>query len=391
MGTGERPTRNHLSGEVHGAVVQAGTVGQVKINEVSPELPVPFQLPPPPRAFTNRTQESSLLRQWIDDEKIGPKVVVISGPAGVGKTTLALRLFHDMRDRFPDGQLYVDLEAFTPSGPTDPERVLEWFLLALGVSGRNLPFGLASREALYRSLTADRALAILLDNAFSAAQVRPLLSASRGSAVMVTSRLRLAGLSLDGARFTEVDPLSVDDSVELLNNIVGSGRLVGEPNKTEELARLCGGMPIALSVVGARLAAYPHRSVSSELGNLRGDGRLAGLALDEDSVEAIFDVSYAELPAQQARVYRLCSLHPGPVFGVAVATAAIDSRTDDVEESLYALVDRSLIKDRRWSVPLPRPPATSRTTASGMGGISAWPRLCCPANGRMVPRPCRGR
>src|SRR5262249_23940908 len=124
MGTGGRSARNDLSGDVRGTVVQAGAVGGGGINGVSSELPVPSQLPPPPRAFTNRTRESSLLRQWIDEEQTGPPVVVISGVAGVGKSTLALRLLHDLRDRFPDDQLYADLGAFAPDGPVEPESVL---------------------------------------------------------------------------------------------------------------------------------------------------------------------------------------------------------------------------------------------------------------------------
>jgi predicted negative regulator of RcsB-dependent stress response len=343
MGTGERPVRNDLSGIVRGAVVQSGSIGQVTINSPAPDIPIPSQLPPPPRSFTSRDPELSLLRQWSEDD--GRLVAVISGAGGVGKTTIALRWLHEARDSFADGQLYVDLGAFAATGPIEPEEVLEWFLLALGVSPGNVPFGLAQRQALYRSMTAGRAVAVLLDNAFSAAQVRPLLPASGDSAVVVTSRWRLAGLSLDGARFLEVDPLSVDDSVELLNNIVGQGRLVGEGEQAEELARLCGGMPIALSVVGARLSAHPRRSVSREIGNLRGDDRLATLTLDESSVEAIFDVSYTDLPIPEQRAYRMCSLHPGSVFGVDVAVAAVGRPADDVEESLDVLVDRNLIKE----------------------------------------------
>ncbi|HEV7974638.1 ATP-binding protein [Amycolatopsis sp.] len=343
MGTGERPVRNDLSGIVRGAVVQSGSIGQVTINSPGPDVPIPSQLPPPPRSFTSRDRELSLLRQWSDDE--GPLVAVISGPGGVGKTTIALRWLHDARDSFFDGQLYVDLGAFAPSGPIEPEQVLEWFLLALGVRPGNVPFGLAPRQALYRTMTAGRAMAVLLDNAFSAAQVRPLLPASGDSTVVVTSRWRLAGLSLDGGRFIEVDPLSVDDSVELLGNIVGRGRLAGEDDQAAELARLCGGMPIALSVVGARLSAHPRRSVSREIGNLRNDDRLATLTLDESSVEAIFDVSYTDLPIPEQRAYRMCSLHPGTVFGVEVAAAAVGGLADDVGDSLDALVDRNLIKE----------------------------------------------
>jgi len=345
MGTGGRPVRNDLSGVVRGAVVQSGSIGQVTINNPAPDVPIPSQLPPPPRSFTSRDRELSQLRQWCDEDDGAPLIAVISGAAGVGKTTIALRWLHDSRDRFFDGQLYVDLGAFAPGGPAEPAEVLEWFLLALGVQPGNVPFGLSQRQALYRSMTAGRAVAVLLDNAFSAAQVRPLLPASGDSAVLVTSRHRLAGLSLDGGRFMEVDPLSINDSVELLSNIVGDGRLTAVGDQAEELARLCGGMPIALSVVAARLSAHPRRSVSKEIGNLRADDRLATLVLDESSVEAIFDVSYTDLPIPEARTYRMCSLHPGTVFGVDVAAAAVGEHADDVEESLDALVERNLIKE----------------------------------------------
>jgi tetratricopeptide (TPR) repeat protein len=349
MESGERCVRNEVTGVIHGHVIQAGMVGQVTINEAATRRLIPSQLPLPPRAFTSRDHELSQLRQWLDQTEPGPMVAVISGAAGVGKTTLALRWLHNVRDRFPDGQLYVDLGAFTEL--IEPEQVLEWFLLALGLSPTDVPIGLAQRQALYRSMTVDRTMAVLLDNAFSAAQVRPLLPACANGAVVITSRWRLAGLSLDGARFIEVDPLSVNDSVRLLHNIVGSGRLLEESRQAEELAMLCGGMPIALSVVGGRLSAYPHRSVSSELGHLRSDERLATLTLDESSVEAIFDMSYTGLPNRQAQTYRICALHPGAVFGVDVAAAAVGDTADDVEESLGALVDRNLIKeigDRRF-------------------------------------------
>jgi tetratricopeptide (TPR) repeat protein len=351
MPKSERPPVNDLSGMVHGSVVQAGSVGHVIINEPAASRTVPFQLPPQPPAFTSRDDELSRLRQWQDGDRARPLLVVISGASGVGKTTLALRWLHEARDQFPGGQLYVDLAAFGPTGPLEPEQVLDWFLLALGVPPANVPAGLAQRTALYRSVTADRAIAVLLDNAFSAAQVRPLLPASGGSTVVVTSRWRLPGLSLDGARFIEVDPLSVGDSVRLLDTIVGSDRFGGERDQAEELARLCGGMPIALSVVGARLSAYPHRSISRELRNLRGDDRLSTLAIDESSVAAIFDVSYSDLPIPQQRTYRMCALHPGSVFGVDVAAAAVGDPPDDIEESLDDLVDRNLIKeiaDRRF-------------------------------------------
>ncbi|HEV7976051.1 NB-ARC domain-containing protein [Amycolatopsis sp.] len=187
--------------------------------------------------------------------------------------------------------------------------------------------------------------AILLDNAFSSAQVRPLLPASGTSTVVITSRWHLAGLSLHGARFLEVDPLSVSDSVELLTNIVGHSRLTGNDDHAEELARLCGGMPLALSIVGARLSAHPRRSVDREVGALRNDYRLAKMALDGSSVEVIFDVAYKDLSDAQARVYRMCALHPGPEFGVEVAAAAVGEPLKDVGRALCALVDQNMLKE----------------------------------------------
>jgi tetratricopeptide (TPR) repeat protein len=344
MVTGDRQVRNDLSGIVTGPVIQAGSVGHVTINQPAADFVVPSQLPPAPHSFTSRDRELSLLHGWLEREDGRPLVAVVSGAGGIGKSTLALRWLHDVRDRFPDGQLFVDLGAFAPTGPVEPEQVLEWFLLALGVPAAAVPMGLRQRQALYRSMTADRAVAVLLDNAFSGAQVRPLLTASSRSVVVVTSRWRLAGLSLDGARFVELDPLSVDDSMQLLDNIVGSGRLT-ERQETEELARLCGGMPIALSVVGARLSAYPHRTVTRELRTLRNDDRLATLTVDEHSVEAVFDVSYQELPIPHARTYRICALHPGSAFGVDVAAEAVGSDVEDIEEFLGDLVDRNLIKE----------------------------------------------
>jgi tetratricopeptide (TPR) repeat protein len=195
-------------------------------------------------------------------------------------------------------------------------------------------------------------VAVLLDNAWSAAQVRPLLPSSGRSVAVITSRWRLSGLGTGGGRFIEVDPLGVADSVTLLRQVVGDSRTVDEHTQAEELARLCGGMPIALSVVGARLSARPRRSLSKEVGDLRQKNRLAALSLDDElSVGVVFDVSYGALPDEQARLYRLCALHPGPTFGVDVAAAMSRQPVDEVEPVLDGLVERNLlneIADRRY-------------------------------------------
>jgi len=337
---------------VHGPVVQAQSIDRVVFQSDKPAHPVPFQLPPAPRLFTNRTREVAELERGLAGATDAPLLVVISGPAGVGKTTLALRWLHDHRERVPDGQLYVDLGAFTEAGAVDPADVLEWFIRALGVGTEQLPPDLAGRQSLYRTLVNDRAVAILLDNAQSAAQVRPLFPVSHRSVAVVTSRWRLAGLHLDGARFVHAEPLDVQDSVRLLNDLVGDERMTAQRTEAEELARLCGGLPIALSVIGARLSARPHRSLSSEVGALRGENKLATLSVrDELSIEVVFDKSFEDLPPDQAHLYRVCALHPGPAFGLDVAAAMADLPVDQAEDTLDTLVQRNLlaeVDDRRF-------------------------------------------
>jgi tetratricopeptide (TPR) repeat protein len=334
-------------------VIQAASVGQVTLAATEPDYPIPFQVPPPPRSFSSRQEELADLERWFVGSGNQPVLAVIYGPGGVGKTTLALRWLHDHRQEFPQGQLYANLGAFSDHGPIEPEQALEWFLVALGLPAHRVPIGLPQREALYRSLTADRALAVFLDNAYSAAQIRPLLPSSPRSVALVTSRWRLSALSLDGARFVEVDPLNVDDSIELLTNVVGEHRMAAEQDDAVELARLCGGMPIALSVVGARLSARPNRTVSREVVGLRDKGRLTVLSLsnDELSVGTVFDMSYETLASEQARLYRLCSLHPGTTFGVEVAAAMSERTPDEAELVLDDLVELNLLTeldDRRF-------------------------------------------
>jgi tetratricopeptide (TPR) repeat protein len=345
------PVHNLLPGNVHGPVVQAGSVGHISYHEGGSDYPVPSQLPPPPQVFASRQSELEELGDWLDESQGQPLLAVISGAAGVGKTTLAVRWLQDMRGRFPDGQLYAHLGAFS-GDPVDPEEALGRFLIDLGLSPRRMPVGLPQRETLYRSLTADRSVALLLDDAMSVAQVRPLLPASSASVVVVTSRWRLSGLNAGGARFVEVDPLNVADSVELLHKVVGGRRTEVERSQAEELARLCGGMPIALAVVGARLSARPHRSLSKEVGDLRTKDRLAVLSLDNQlSVGVVFDMSYEVLPPEEARFYRICALHPGAGFGVDVAAAMVDQPVDNAEPALDSLVERNLLTetaDRRF-------------------------------------------
>ncbi|WP_394615827.1 ATP-binding protein [Lentzea sp. JNUCC 0626] len=332
---------NAVTGGVRGNVVQTESIGTVNVySGPSGNQQVPRQLPPAPRVFVSRADELTELHRWYERED-QQLLVVVSGPGGVGKTSLALRWLHDTRDQFPDGQLYVDLGAHAEAA--QPDEVLEWFLDALGVEV--VPPQLPQRQALFRTLTADRAFAILLDNAASAAQVRPLLPASSGCVVVVTSRWRLSPLGMDGARFIEVDPMDVRDSVELLEQVVGEPRLAVEADAARELARLCGGMPIALGVLGARLSRRPRRTLAREVDELSAENRrLAGLDLGGSaSVSAVLDLSYVDLPPRQARLYRLTSWHPGASFGVGAAAAMLADDVGEVEDDLDDLVEKNLL------------------------------------------------
>ncbi len=332
-----------MSGTTHGPVVQAGRVNDIHFHHHEPRAPViPRQLPPAPRLFTGRRRELADLDRWFDAEDA--LVAVVSGPGGVGKTSLALRWLHTARTRFPDGQLYVELGAHSPGGPATPSEVLEWFLLALGTPAAEIPLEVSRRQALFRTLTADRRLALLLDDAVSAAQIRPLLPTSPHSAVLVTSRWRLSGLAVDGARFVDVESFDLNASLELLEHALGP-RVTSEPDAARELAHLCGGLPIALSVVGARLSTHPRRTLSGEVGSLRTE-RLGSLSVDGGvSVEAVFDLSYVELPARHARIYRLCSVNPGTSFGLGAAAAAADEPPPDIAPVLADLVDKNLLSE----------------------------------------------
>ena len=344
--------QNEIAGGVSGKVVQAGSVRQIVFAADKVDFPVPSQLPPLPRHFTSRSRELAALDEWAQDSRDRLMLAVVSGTAGVGKTMLALHWLHRARERFPGGQLYVDLGAFSPGGPVKPEDVLEWFLLALGLPATRIPEGLPQRVALYRSMTARREMSVLLDNALSAAQVRALLPSSPDCVVVVTSRHRLSGLRVNGARFLDLAPLDLEDSVALLDNVIGDRRAENEHAEAEELARLCGGLPIALSVVGARLSARPHRTLGREVAAIRDKDRLMALDMGEDvSVSDIFDMSYESLPADAALLYRLCSLHPGPEFGLDVAAAITGMSVAGTEDAADALVERSLlteVADRRY-------------------------------------------
>ncbi|MFC9181661.1 ATP-binding protein [Streptomyces globisporus] len=344
---GHEHSVNELSGTVHGFVVQASSVhGGIHVSgpAAREEMPPPWQLPPAVR-ITDRTDALRALEAHRSraTEEGHPTLAAVSGLGGVGKTAVALAWLHALRPDFPGGQLYADLGAQAPEGPADPGEMVARFLRALGVPAGQVPSALGERVALYRSLTADRRLVVLLDDAATAAQVRPLLPAGR-CVTAVTSRRRMPGLSLDGGHVIHLAPLSTDAAVELLDATLADGRVAAQPEEARALVLLCAGLPLAVRIAGARLAARPRQGITSMVRALSEEReRLEALAIEgEHDVRAALDLSYRGLPPGAARLYRLLGLHPGREFGVPLARTLLGG---DAVEALDALHDANLLVD----------------------------------------------
>ncbi|HSO56430.1 MAG TPA: helix-turn-helix domain-containing protein, partial [Actinomycetes bacterium] len=254
--------------------------------------PVPCQLPPDVADFTGRAREVAGLRARFTAASGDPgpaDAVVLSavaGKAGVGKTALAVHVAHQLRvgGQFPDGQLYVNLRG-AEQRPLDPAAVLARFLRALGVRGPAVPEDLEEREAMYRARLADRRVLVVLDNAASEAQVRPLLPGGPGCAVLVTSRRRLSGL--EGARLVELEVLTPRQAMELLSRVVGATRTAAEPEAATAIVAYCGYLPLAVRIAGAKLAArrrWSLRRLADRLADER--GRLSELSAGDLEVRA---------------------------------------------------------------------------------------------------------
>ncbi|SFR09033.1 DNA-binding transcriptional activator of the SARP family [Lentzea waywayandensis] len=302
---------------------------------------VPRQLPVGAAHFAGRDAELARLTEVTTD---GAAVVItaIDGTAGIGKTALAVRWARSVADRFPDGQLYVDLRGFEPfADPADPAEVLAAFLGAFGVSGGRVPVDLPERAALYRSVVADRRVLVLLDNARDVEQVRPLLPAGRGCLVVITSRNRFTGLVVrEGAVPVTLDLLGEDDAVALLTARLGAGRVAAEPDAVADLVAFCGGLPLALAVAASRAADDPGltlRSLVRELAD--SDGLMT-------HVEAVFATSCSRLDDDTARLFRLLGLTTGPDISLDAATALDGRRRAEVRRSLQTLARMHLLTER---------------------------------------------
>ena len=309
-----------------------------------PEGVVPRQLPAAAPHFVGRASALAALWRTLDEAADATATVAISaigGTAGVGKTTLAVHWAHQVAERFPDGQLYVDLRGFDPSGePLTPAEAARGFLDALAVPPERIPPGLDAQTGLFRSLVADRRILVVLDNARDAAQVRPLLPGTPGCLVLVTSRLQLTSLAAaEGARLIYLDVLADAEARQLLARHLGSGRVAAEQKAATDVTQLCARLPLALAIAAARAADPRGVSIAAVAADL-GDARSLLDVLDTGdaatSMRPAISCSYRNLPAAAARMFRLLALHPGPdiSFPAAASLAAVP-----VNEALRTLRD----------------------------------------------------
>ncbi|MGH3244879.1 MAG: tetratricopeptide repeat protein [Trebonia sp.] len=281
------------------------------------------------------------------DAARGSRLIVVSGPPGVGKTALTVSWAHGVRAEFPDGVLLADLRGHAPDAPAAPGEALGRFLRSLGVDTRHITGDLAELTGLYRSAMIDRRMLVVLDDAQTAAQVSPLLPPSPHSAAVVTSRMRLAALAAIGARVIHVGRIDNDAAVELLSRIIGDDRARTEPQAARHLVELCAGLPLAVCVASARLAARPRWPVREMVAAMAAEReRLAALVTEDDmAVRSALDLSYAALPAGAARLYRLMGLFPGTQFSGTLAAAAAAVPTAEAERLLGTLTGASLLDD----------------------------------------------
>jgi DNA-binding SARP family transcriptional activator len=317
---------------------------------------VPRQLPGIAAHFTGRVAELAELDRMLKearDQEPGTVVIsAIGGSAGVGKTALAVRWAHRVAGQFPDGQLYVNLRGFDPSGsPAEAAEVILRFLEALGVPAEWIPADLPGQTALYRGLLAGRKLLIVLDNARDEQQVRPLLPADPGCLVLVTSRNTLTGLAAaEGARLLPGHVLPPAIARQMLTACLGRQRAETDPVAIAEIARLCAYLPLALSVAAARAAARPGLPLAAVATELRADrSRLDALDTGDPtvSVRDAFSWSYQGLSDLARRMFRVLGLHPGHDFSAAVASSLAGISQAETDRSLAELTRAHLLAEHR--------------------------------------------
>jgi len=307
---------------------------------------VPRQLPGSIADFTGREAHIAEIRQFLSGEpnsdmpSYGVRIVAISGKGGVGKSSLAIRMAHELVRAFPDGHLYGDFEG--PAGDDRTATLLVRFLRALGVVGSAIPEDVQERAEMYRSILASKRLLVVLDDVTSEDQVLPLLPGSPDCAVIVTSRVRLSGLS--GASWVDVDVFDIDKSTELLAKIIGADRVRAEQRAAVELVQFCGGLPLALRIAGARLASRPHWRIAELVRRLADEAsRLDEFTHRGLELRSNIGLTYRGLPWRAQRLFRLFALVQAPDFPGWTAAALLDVDLAEAGEVLESLVDARML------------------------------------------------
>ena len=364
----------------------------------------PAQLPRDVVGFTGRARElkhlDELIPAGIDDIAAGVAIATVTGMAGVGKTALAVHWGHRVRDRFPDGQLYVDLRGFAIDAPVRPIEALTHFLRSLGAVPELITTDIQTAAAHYRSLLAGRRMLVVLDNAADAEQVRPLLPGSPGCLALVTSRERLSGLvALDGARRLTLDVLAPDEAQLLLAEILGPDRVRNDPAATAELASVCAYLPLSLRIAAAGLIGRPAPDIAGHAAAIRDGQGMAALEIQGDeqaSVRRAFDLSYRAQPAQTRRLFRLLGVAPGPDCTAEAAAALVGTATSEAGGHLDRLAAAHLVQELasgrytfhdlllRYAVDRARDEDTDQERTAALRRLTGWRLRRCDAAAQVL-------
>lgn len=407
--------RNEITGGDAGNVVQAQRVNDVHFTQVGPgPLPPPHQLPPVPAGFLNREAElellDGLLSVHVPAAPSRASTVVITGMPGVGKTSLALYWAERVREQFPDGHLYVNLHGYDAGQPAAAGQVLDNFLRALDVPLSKLPVDLEPLAALYRSVLHGRQALIILDNARTAEQIRPLL-APPSCTVIITSRSRLSGLIIrEGATRLTLNPLRPDHALRLVTSVISGSLVDSDSRAAAMLAEQCAYLPLALRIVAERVAMSTGiAALADEIVAERSQLNAFATVLDDESTEvrSVFSWSYHGLTPQAARMFRLLGLQAGPTFTSAAASALAAEPAADARRLLEVLADLNLVeragRDRyrfhdllrayaaelaeAEETPDQRAEAIRRLVSSYLEGADAADRVLAPLRRHVLPDP----
>lgn len=316
----------------------------------APQPPAPLSpstLPYDLTDFTGRERELGQLLAGAQRPSEGTRIVALDGMGGSGKTSLAVRASHQLAEAYPDGRLFINLRGYSPvEKPVQPSAALGALLRTLGVPDQRVPEDESGRTALWRATLAERRVLLLLDNALDAAQVLPLLPASPGCLVIVTSRARL--VELDGAEWIHIGVMRPEDSTTLLAETLGDERAAAEPEAVAELAELCGQLPLALRIASARLCNRSRWTVQYLVDRLGDERRRLGeLSAGDRSVAATIQLSYQMMEERHRTAFRLIGLHPGTDVDVQSVAALLGTDRWDAEDILERLLDVHLVQQQK--------------------------------------------